>query len=150
MTWAFPSIAGILLVFAALSGRIAGTPVSAPILFTTAGLILGVHGAGLIDMDAAGETVKLLAEVTLALVLFVDASRVDVAALRLQISIPARLLGFGLPLTIAAGFGVAVLVFGDLGVPEALLLAVILAPTDAALGKAVVTLPGLPVRVRQG
>ncbi|MGY3551966.1 cation:proton antiporter [Williamsia sp. R60] len=150
MTWALPVIAGVLLAFAAISGRIAGTPISAPIVFTAAGLIFGTHGAGLIDVETASETVKLLAEVTLALVLFVDASRVDLSALRHQISVPARLLGVGLPLTIAAGLGVALLMFPDLGVPEALLLAVILAPTDAALGKAVVTLPGLPTRVRQG
>ena len=40
--------------------------------------------------------------------------------------------------------------FPELLWAEALLLAVILAPTDAALGQAVVTLPRLPSRVRQG
>lgn len=150
MTWAIPAIAGILIAFAAISGRIAGTSLTAPMVFTAGGLLLGLRGAELIEVDVSGELVKLLAEVTLALVLFVDASRIDFAALRREIAIPARLLGFGLPLTIAAGFGVALLVFGDLAIPEALLLAVILAPTDAALGKAVVTLPALPSRVRQG
>ncbi|MDI9899126.1 cation:proton antiporter [Rhodococcus sp. IEGM 1409] len=150
MTWAVPAIAAILIAFSAISGRVAGTSLTAPIIFTAAGLLLGLRGAGLIEADVAGETVKLLAEVTLALVLFVDASRVDLSALRQQIAVPRRLLGIGLPLTIAAGFGIALLVFGDFAVPEALLLAVILAPTDAALGKAVVTLPGLPTRVRQG
>lgn len=150
MTWALPAIAGILLVFAAISGRVAGTPITAPIVFTAGGLLVGGQAAGLIDVDAASETVKLLAEVTLALVLFSDASRVDLSALRTEISLPARLLGLGLPLTIAAGFAAALVVLGDLAWPEALLLAVILAPTDAALGQAVVTLPILPSRVRQG
>ena len=150
MTWALPAIAGILLVFAAISGRVAGTSVTAPMVFTVGGLVLGAQAAGLIDVEATSETVKLLAEVTLALVLFSDAARVDPTALRAEISLPARLLGIGLPLTIAAGFGAAVLVLGDLSWPEALLLAVLLAPTDAALGQAVVTLPILPSRVRQG
>ncbi|MEV0111528.1 cation:proton antiporter [Nocardia sp. NPDC050799] len=150
MTWALPAIAAILLVFAAVSGRIAGTPVTAPIIFTAGGLVLGGVAVGLIDVEATAETVKLLAEVTLALVLFSDASRVRLTELRAEISLPARLLGIGLPLTIAAGFAVAVVVLGDLAWPEALLLAVILAPTDAALGQAVVTLPVLPSRVRQG
>ncbi|OLL18753.1 MULTISPECIES: cation:proton antiporter [unclassified Rhodococcus (in: high G+C Gram-positive bacteria)] len=150
MTWALPAIAGVLLAYATISGRVAGTPITAPIVFTAGGLLMGTQVAGLIDLEATSETVKLLAEVTLALVLFTDASHVDVAGLRSEISLPARLLGLGLPVTIAAGFAVAVLVLADLTWPEALLLAVILAPTDAALGQAVVTLPILPLRIRQG
>jgi NhaP-type Na+/H+ or K+/H+ antiporter len=49
-----------------------------------------------------------------------------------------------------AGFVLALVVFPELLWAEALLLAVILAPTDAALGQAVVTLMRLPSRVRQG
>ena len=71
---------------------------------------------------------------TLAFVLFSDASRIDFGKLRKDISVPIRLLGFGLPLTIAVGAVVAVVVFDELTVGEALILAVILAPTDAALG----------------
>ena len=70
--------------------------------------------------------------------------------LRGELSVPLRLLGIGLPLTLLAGFVVALVVFPQLAWPEALLLAVILAPTDAALGQAVVTLTRLPSRVRQG
>ncbi|TQC48743.1 sodium:proton antiporter [Rhodococcus sp. WS4] len=150
MTWALPVIAAVLLAYAAISRRIAGTPITAPMIFTAAGLLLGARMAGLIDVHVTAEVVKLLAEVTLALVLFSDASRVDLPELRTEISLPARLLGIGLPLTIAAGFGAALVILGDFAWPEALLLAVILAPTDAALGQAVVTLPILPSRVRQG
>lgn len=150
MTWALPAIAGVLLAFAAISGRVNGTPVTAPIVFTLGGLLFGVHAIGLIDVESTAETVRLLAEVTLALVLFSDASKVNASTLRTEIALPARLLGIGLPLTIAAGFGAALVVLVDLSWPEALLLAVILAPTDAALGQAVVTLPILPSRIRQG
>src|SRR6478736_7929474 len=119
-------------------------------IFTAVGLLVGADALGLVDPKVSGEAVKLLAEATLALVLFSDASRIDLRALRDEVSIPGRLLGIGLPMTLIAGFGAALVLFGELTWPEALLLAVILAPTDAALGQAVVTLPRLPSRVRQG
>ena len=150
MTWALPTIAIALLAYAAVSGRLEGTPITAPIVFTAVGLLVGVDALGLVDPSVSGEPVKLLAEATLALVLFGDASRIDLAALREEVSIPARLLGLGLPLTLIVGFAVGTVLLGALSWPEALLLAVILAPTDAALGQAVVTLPRLPSRVRQG
>jgi NhaP-type Na+/H+ or K+/H+ antiporter len=148
--WALPTIALAVLGFAALSRRLDGTPITAPMVFTAVGLVAGAKAAGWIEPDPSGETVKVLAEVTLALVLFGDASRIDLRALWQEHRVPDRLLGIGLPLTIVAGFLAALAVFGSLGWPEALLLAVILAPTDAALGQAVVTLPSLPARIRQG
>jgi NhaP-type Na+/H+ or K+/H+ antiporter len=149
MDWALASVAVALLAYAALSGRIAGTSLTAPMVFVAVGLLLGPEVAGLIDPAPAGGHVKALAEATLAVVLFADASRIDLRALRGEVAVPARLLGIGLPLTLVAGFAAAVALLGALSWPEALLLAVVLAPTDAALGQAVVTLPRLPSRVRQ-
>ncbi len=150
MAWALATLAVTLLAFAAISGRIEGTPITAPMVFTAVGLLVGVDALGLVDPAASGESVKLLAETTLTLVLFAEASRIDLQVLREHISVPVRLLGIGLPLTLVAGFAAALGVLGELAWPEALVLAVILAPTDAALGQAVVTLPRLPSRVRQG
>ncbi len=149
MHWQLATLAAILLGFAAVSGRIEGTWITAPIVFTAAGLLVGVEALGLIDPSATGVEVKTLAEATLAVVLFSDASRIDLKALRRTLGIPARLLGVGLPLTILAGFVAGVALLGDLAWPEALVLAIILAPTDAALGQAVVTSPRLPIRIRQ-
>ena len=149
MHWQLAALALVLLGFAAISGRIEGTWITGPMVFTVAGLIVGVEALGLIDTAATGIEVKTLAEATLAVVLFSDASRIDLKALRRTIGIPSRLLGVGLPLTILAGFVVGIAVLGDLAWPEALLLAIILAPTDAALGQAVVTSPRLPLRIRQ-
>jgi NhaP-type Na+/H+ or K+/H+ antiporter len=148
--WALPAIAVTVLAFAAVSRRLEGTSITAPMVFTGVGLLAGARVAGLVEPSASGETVKLLAEATLAIVLFGDAARIDLAALWKERMVPTRLLGIGLPLTILAGFALALVVLGPLGWPEALLLAVILAPTDAALGQAVVTLPSLPSRIRQG
>ncbi len=149
MHWQLVTLAVVLLGFAAISRRIEGTPITAPMVFTAAGLVVGANALDLFDPEATGESVKLLAEATLTVVLFSDASRIDLHALRSSLGVPVRLLGIGLPLTILAGFVAAVAVLGDLAWPEALVLAIILAPTDAALGQAVVTSPRLPVRVRQ-
>ena len=150
MDWTLATIAVALLAFAAVSGRVDGTPLTPAIAFVAFGLLVGPEALGLLEPSSHGESVKLLAEATLTVVLFADASRIDLRALRREIAIPARLLGIGLPLTLVAGLAAGLALLGDLAWPEALLLAVILAPTDAALGQAVVTLPRLPSRIRQG
>jgi len=118
-------------------------------VFVFVGIAVGARALGLIDLEQHGEEIKLLTEASLTVVLFSDASRIDLHALRGEAGVPARLLGIGLPLTLIAGFVVALLLLDALAWPEALLLAVILAPTDAALGQAVVTMTRLPSRVRQ-
>jgi NhaP-type Na+/H+ or K+/H+ antiporter len=147
--WQLATLALILLGFAAVSARLEGTPVTAPMVFTAAGLLVGVDALGLVDPSATGDAVKVLAEATLTVVLFSDASRIDLHALRSALATPVRLLGIGLPLTIVLGFLAALVLLGDLGWPEALVLAIVLAPTDAALGQAVVTSRRLPVGIRQ-
>ena len=92
--------------------------------------------------------VELLAEVTLALLLFSDAVRIDITRLRARVRTPARLLGIGLPIMIGLGTALAALLF-DVPGAVAALIAAILAPTDAALGEAVVTNEAVPTRVRQ-
>ena len=149
MHWQLAVLAVILLGFAAVSARVDGTRITAPMVFTAAGLVVGVEAFDLVDPSATGAEVKTLAEATLTVVLFSDASRIDLKTLRRSLGFPVRLLGIGLPLTIVAGFVVAVALLGDLAWPEALLVAIILAPTDAALGQTVVTSPRLPTRVRQ-
>jgi sodium/hydrogen antiporter len=150
MEWALALIALALLGVAAVSGRLSGTPITPAILFVAFGLLVGPDVLDGIDLSSSGATVRGLAEVTLALVLFSDASRIDLGALRRTVGLPVRLLGIGLPLTIALGAVAAAAVFGQLTVMEAVILAVVLAPTDAALGQAVVTEPRVPRRIRQG
>ena len=92
-----PLVALALLVFAAISGRVDGTPITAAMVFTAAGLLLGSEAFGVVEFPPAGETVKLLAEATLALVLFADASRIDVRALRGELSVRCACSGSGCP-----------------------------------------------------
>jgi NhaP-type Na+/H+ or K+/H+ antiporter len=117
--------------------------------FVAVGFLLGGEGLGWMHLDIDGEVVHVLAELTLVLVLFTDAARIDLSCLRREKSLPARLLGIGMPLTIVGGAVAALAVLPQLGWIEALLLATILAPTDAALGQAVVSNPLVPVRIRQ-
>ncbi len=136
--------------FALVSERLSMSPITAPMVFTTIGLIVGPAGLDWFDLELGSEAVTILVEATLVLVLFTDAVRIDLRALRRESWLPTRLLGVGLPLTVLAGTGVALVVLGDLSIGEAALLAAVLAPTDAALGQAVVSDRRLPVRLRQG
>src|SRR6202044_1964450 len=101
------------------------------------GVLVGPLVFGGVEAAPTGEAVRTLAEATLAVVLFADASRIKLSLLRREYAVPLRLLGIGLPLTIAAGAALAALIFNGLNITEAIVLAILLAPTDAALGEAV-------------
>jgi NhaP-type Na+/H+ or K+/H+ antiporter len=148
--WALAIVALALLGVAAGSRRLSGSPVTPAMLFVLVGLLVGPKVLDEIDLSSTSSTVRALAEATLALVLFCDASRIDLGQLRREVGVPLRLLGVGLPLTIALGAVAAAVVFGQFTIEEAVILAIVLAPTDAALGQAVVTEPRVPQRVRQG
>ena len=143
-------VALTLLAVASVSRRLTGTPVTPAIVFVGVGLLVGPEVLGGIDLESSSGTVRTLAEATLALVLFCDASRINPRLLQASLGVPLRLLGIGLPLTIALGAIAAAAIFGPLTIGEAVILGVILAPTDAALGQAVVTEPRVPGRIRQG
>jgi sodium/hydrogen antiporter len=149
MEWTLAVAALALLGYAGVSRALRGTPISAAMVFTAVGLLAGPKVLDLVTASPTGESVRVLAEAALTLVLFGDASRLDLHRLRHELALPARLLGIGLPLTIALGAVLAALVFRSFTVTEAVVLAVLLAPTDAALGQAVVSEPRLPSRIRQ-
>jgi sodium/hydrogen antiporter len=150
MEWSLAIIALAVLAVASVSGRIAGTPLTPAILFVAIGVFVGPKVLGEVDLSSSGGTVRALAEATLALVLFSDASRINLRELRLGANVPVRLLGIGLPLTIVLGALAAAAIFGQLSIEEAVIIGVVLAPTDAALGQAVVTNKRVPARIRQG
>ena len=142
-------LAGFAFIYSVLAGRLARTPVSGALVFVAFGLAIGPYGPGFLDLDVKDEELRLLAELTLALVLFADAANADLAVLKRNFEIPQRLLMIGLPLTILLGFGIGVLVFDGLTLLEIAILATMLAPTDAALGKAVVTNKAVPAEIRE-
>jgi NhaP-type Na+/H+ or K+/H+ antiporter len=136
--------------YSVVAGRIEKLPVSGPIVFVITGFMLGPLGLGWFKDDVSQVEFRVLVDLTLALILFIDAANADTSILRRQWRIPARMLGLGLPGAIALGFIIAAWLFDNLTVYEAAILATMLAATDAALGKAVVSNPTVPSRLREG
>lgn len=133
-------------LFSRLSERL---PVSAAMVFVSVGILAGPLGLNLIEMGITSTAVRVIVELTLVLVLFIDASTIDLRSLIQEKGLPFRLLVFGLPLTMVFGIALAVPIFGDMNVWSIALLALILSPTDAALGQPVVTSPRVPDRIKQ-
>ena len=112
--------------------------------------LLTSHGPwAVVHLSLRSTTMEQLAEVTLAVVLFSDASRVNLRELMADLALPARLLGIGLPLTIALAAGVAVALFGTSGIWVAATIGAIVAPTDAALGSTILLDERVPARIRR-
>lgn len=147
-----PTLALIALaavVFAAFSRRAEQRYLTPAMVFVGFGFLVGPGGFDIVELPLDAAAIHGLAEVALALALFVDASRIDVRRLDRDHGAPLRMLALGLPLMVALGCGLGLLLFPELGWQAALLLGVILAPTDAALSQSVVSDRRLPVRVRQ-
>ena len=138
------------LIYSIVATRIERTWITGPIIFVATGFIIGPTCLNLLPFKPDAETLSVLAELTLALVLFTDAAGTDLGVLRRAERLPIRLLAIGLPLTILLGFGVGKAIFPGLMIFEIALIATMLAPTDAALGKGVITNKSVPNSVRQG
>ena len=142
-------IATCVVIWGLISGRLERWDVTAPIAFVVMGVV-ATHGPlTLVHVNLHSSTIRSLAELTLALVLFVDASRVNLRALRSDAVVPARLLGIGLPLTIAAGALVAAWLYGSSGLWLAAAIGAMVAPTDAALGASIMQDERVPSGVRR-
>lgn len=140
---------GLIFVHSLVSGRLARTVVTAPIVFAAAGILVSLslpeRHQGPVDLGLWMQ----IAEVGLVLLLFTDASRTDLKALRKIRAIPVRLLSVGLLLTILLGGLLALVIFGQLSIWEAAILGAILAPTDAGLGQIIVNSPRAPLKIRE-
>ena len=142
-------VAGLFLAYAMVSGRLEGTVLTAPLLFVGFGFLAGPGGFEFARLDVEHSAIHLIAELTLILVLFTDAARIDLERVRQDHNLPLRMLLIGLPLAVGLGTLVAVSLFPAFSVWEAALLAALLAPTDAALGQSVVSAKAVPIRIRQ-
>jgi sodium/hydrogen antiporter len=141
-------LAGFVLAYGLVSRRVELSPLTGPMIFVGFGLLMGRAGLDLLDVPLDSAGVELLAEATLGLLLFTDATRIDVVRLRTEMVLPARMLIVGLPFAILFGTLLGAVLF-DIPLAVSALIASILAPTDAALGEAVVTSEVVPTRVRQ-
>jgi NhaP-type Na+/H+ or K+/H+ antiporter len=138
-----------LLAYGLVSRLLEARSITPQVVMLGLGLMLGAIAVDQAEEQLDLELLKVTGEAALVLCLFVDAARIDVAALRGTAQLPVRLLAIGLPLTIVAGVMAALVVFPDLAVIDAVILAILIAPTDAALGALVATSPAVPVRIRQ-
>lgn len=139
----------VLFGWAILSERLASRNLTGPLVFLVAGLLLANPSWGIASVEVDSSTVHHLAEITLALLLFADASGVPLAAARHDLALTTRLLAIGLPLSILAGTALAVVLFPSFPLALAGLIAASLAPTDAALSASVIADERLPTRVRR-
>lgn len=137
------------LLFALAGDRLARSPISPPMLFLAFGALIGPLVLDIADIHPTGGAVRIVAELTLVLVLFSDASRIRLGEVSRYHNLPLRTLAFGMPLTIAAGTVAAVGLFPSVTWFEAALLAAVLAPTDAALSQPVMTDESVPPRIQQ-
>ncbi|MBV1927639.1 MAG: cation:proton antiporter [Rhodobacteraceae bacterium] len=143
-------IAILAFLYSIFAGRIERSTVSGPMIFVAAGIILGPLGLDWFHGPETRDDLRLMADLTLVLILFSDAANANLATLKSRIKVPARMLLVGLPGVILLGFGSALVLFNVLTLFEAAILGTILAATDAALGKAVVTDKRLPGWIREG
>ena len=143
------ALALVVVAYTLVASKLDRWGITGPMVFVAAGVILGPGGLDVLPLSLTDETVLTITELTLALLLFADASTVRLREVEGDAGLPQRLLFVGLPLTIAAGALLAYLVFPEVGWAAAALIATILAPTDAALGLAVVTNKAVPVRIRR-
>src|SRR4029077_13754532 len=139
----------LLFLYSLISQRLERTIITAPIVFTVAGTLMSPALPEILKAGFNAEVLFRLSEIGLVLLLFADASRTDLNTLRRIGSLPVRLLSIGMLLTILFGAFAARLVFPDLSIWEAGILAAVLAPTDAGLGQIIVNSPRVPMPIRQ-
>ena len=138
-----------VILYSLVSARLRQSVITAPIVFVSFGLLVGNAGLRLLEFRLEHDAIHLLAELTLIVVLFTDASRIDLTLLRREHDLPVRLLTIGLPLCMLIGTITAWWLFPEFGFWQAAVLAAIVAPTDAALAHSVVTNKLVPTRIRQ-
>ncbi len=143
-------LALFVFCYSLVAGRLEHAVVSGPIVFVFAGLLMGPIGLGWFDGSSTNIELRVLADLTLALVLFIDAANADLEILKRQYRIPLKMLLLGLPGAIFLGTIAASFLFDELSIYEAAILGTMLAATDAALGKAVITNKAVPVQLREG
>lgn len=139
----------LLAAYGGLGVLLGRRSITMPMVFVILGALLGKYGLNWLPISADDEIVRSLTELTLALLLFADASTINFASLAHDKGLPARLLGIGLPLTLALGAVIAFVLFPEQGWGFALLIGAILAPTDAALGLPIFVNPKVPIRIRR-
>lgn len=141
-------ILGGLLIYGLFARFFARWWLSAAFVLTGLAAVVGKHLIAPVDIHISETVLREVATAALATVLFTEAAVINTKVARQIARVPARLLLIGLPLSIALGAAVGSLIWTTMSFASLLVLATVLAPTDAALGRPVVTNPLVPERVR--
>ena len=140
----------LIFTFGLVSRFAERNSITGPMVFMTVGILGSSIGFGFLHVTLDMGPVKLVAELALTLVLFIDATMINRNVFAGESKrIPIRLLLIGLPLTMIFGTVVGVWMFDGVGLWAIMLMAFILSPTDAALGQAVIKSEGVPIKIRQ-
>jgi NhaP-type Na+/H+ or K+/H+ antiporter len=142
-------LAAVFVCYSLVAARLDRWSITAPMVFVATGVLIGPEGPASVSFVDDPETVKVIAELTLALLLFADASTLDWGKVKGDRNLPSRLLLIGFPLTVLSGLGAGMWLAPAAGWAGAALIASILAPTDAALGLGVFTNRAVPGRIRR-
>ena len=81
--------------YSVVAGRVERAATSGPIVFVVAGFLMGPLGLAWFDGSMSRNELRMLADLTLALILFIDAANADLAVLKRQYRIPSRMLLLG-------------------------------------------------------
>lgn len=142
-------LAVFAFLYSIVAGRMERTPINGALVFVVIGFVFGPAILGILDVKVNQTEFRMLADLTLALILFIDAANADLGTLKSKSHLPIRMLFLGLPLIIGTGMLFGALFFDEFGIYQLAILATMLAATDAALGKAVVTNKAVPARIRE-
>jgi NhaP-type Na+/H+ or K+/H+ antiporter len=138
----------VVLLWSLTAGRLEKWRVSAPMAMVAAGLAIGFTTRNVLGSGLNTEIAQHIAELILALLLFVDATAVKGGYLGHDGRTVLRLLLVALPLSILITMGVGLLVLPGLGWAATLLIACIIMPTDFAPATSVVRDARIPERIR--
>jgi NhaP-type Na+/H+ or K+/H+ antiporter len=140
---------GLVFLYCLVSARLQQTVITAPVIFTLSGMALVIVRPDLAELGLQRHTLLSFAEIGLVMLLFTDATHINLKTLQSREHLSLRLLSIGMLLSILLGAIAAHLVFPSLSLWETGILAAILAPTDAGLGQVIVQSPRVPARIRK-
>ncbi len=140
-------ITAFLVMFCMVANRLSRSVLTAPMVFLGFGTVLAM--LGMVPEEGSEEVLHTVAEIALVVLLFLDAAQIDQRALLQRRVWPFRMLLIGLPLGFLLGIALGWLVLPGWPLAAVALVAAILAPTDAALGQAVVSNTAIAERPRR-
>ncbi len=141
-------LAVLVLGYAVVSERVNRSFIAPALIFLLLGMGLGPFGLGVLEAGAGTEGYTVLAQLALTMILFNQAAKLRLDRIRLHGPVTLRLLIVGIPLTVLLGALTATVLLPVLPWWEAVCVAAIVAPTEAALIEALLEDRRIPERVR--